>query len=157
MAIIRWNPWNIDRFFEDDLDLPTIPALSRLAGQGLNIYESDNDVVVEAALPGVPEDKIDITIEDNGIARINGSYEETKEDKSKRKYYMSSMAQSYNYSFRLPKGINTEQDPVCEFNNGVLKMVFPKTEKKAPKKIKVQRKQQQSQEQQPQAQQESQM
>jgi HSP20 family molecular chaperone IbpA len=152
MAIIRWNPWSMDRFFEEDWDLPTIPGLSRLVGQGLNIYEGDNDVVVEAALPGVSEDKIDVTIEDNGIARITGSYEETKEDKSKRKYYMSSMAQSYNYSFRLPKVINTEQDPVCEFNNGVLKMVFPKTEKKAPKKIKVQTKPKniQSQQQQPQ-------
>jgi HSP20 family molecular chaperone IbpA len=150
MAIIRWNPWNIDRFFEDEWDLPTIPGISRLAGQGLNIYETDTNIIAEAALPGVPDNNIDVTIDEDGIVRVTGSYEETEEDKDRRRYYMSSMAQSFNYSFRLPKGANTQVEPSCELTNGVLKMTFPKTEKQAPKKIKISRgdtNQQQSQQQ----------
>lgn len=139
MAIIRWNPFNIDRLFDEDWDLPTLPGISRLAGQGLNIYETDTEVVAEAALPGIPEDKIDVTIDDS-IVRITGASEEKKEDKDRKRYFMSSMEQSFNYSFRLPRGIIPDQEPVCEFDNGVLRIVFPKSEKQAPKKIRVQRK-----------------
>ncbi len=137
MAIIRWNPWNIDRFFDDELDMPTFPGLSRLVGQGLNIYETDSEIIAEAALPGIPEDKIDITVDDDNVVRVTGSNETQEEDKNKRKYFMSSMLQTYNYTFRLPKNAASNQEPICEFDNGVLKMTFPKIEKQAPKKISI--------------------
>src|SRR4051812_36085715 len=108
MALIRWNPWSVDRFFEDDWDVPTIPGLSRIAGQGLNIYETEEEIVAQAALPGVSDDKIDVTI-DEGIVRVTGSSEEQTEEKSKRRYYMTSLATSYNYSFRLPEGVSGDK------------------------------------------------
>ena len=133
---LRWNPWNIDRFLEDDWDLPTIPGLSRLAGQGLNIYETEDKVVAEASLPGVPEDKIDVTI-DEGVVRINGFHEDTEEERKKRRYFMSSMVRNFNYSFRLPQNVVTDKEPEVECENGVVRMVFDKVQKKAPKKIRV--------------------
>lgn len=136
MAIIRWNPWNIDRFFEDDFDMPTIPGLSRLMGQGLNLYETEDAIVAEAALPGIQEDKIDITFE-NGIVRISAASEEKQEEKDKRRYFMSSMTSSYNYSFRIPEGAVKDEEPKAELESGVLRLTFPKVEKKEPKKIKV--------------------
>lgn len=134
MAIIRWRPWDLSSFLSDDFDLPTIPGLSRL-GQGLNIYETEDTVVAEAALPGVPEDRIDITVDD-GIVRISGSMREKEEEKGKRRYYMSSISSSYNYAFRLPEGLKDEE-PVVELENGILRMVFPKMEKVPPKKIQI--------------------
>lgn len=135
MAIVRWRPWNLSSFLEDDLDLPTIPGLSRLVGQGLNIYETEDTVVAEAAMPGIPEDRIDVTVEE-GIVRISGSTEEKEEEKGKRRYFMTSMASSYNYSFRLPDGIKDEE-PEADINEGVLTLKFKKVEKAPPKKIKV--------------------
>lgn len=135
MAIIRWNPWSIDRFLDEDWDIPTIPGIARLAGQGLNLYETEDAIIAEAALPGIPEDKIDLTIDD-GIVRIFGTKEE-KEDG--RKKYMSTLSASYNYSFRLPQGIAADQEPVCELSEGVLSMRFPKMKKTAPKRLKVTR------------------
>jgi HSP20 family molecular chaperone IbpA len=102
MAIIRWNPWNIDRFFEDDFDLPTIPGISRLMGQGLNLYETGDSIIAEAALPGVSEDKIDVTFE-NGVVRVTASIEEKQEEKEKRRYFMSSMTSSFNYFYQFSK------------------------------------------------------
>jgi|SRR5579884_1952203 len=134
MAIIRWNPWNLDRILDDDLDLPAIPGLGRLVGQGLNVYETDTAIVAEAALPGIPEDKIDVTI-DEGIVRITGSKEESQENKRNMMNYLSS---AYNYSFRLPRGVIAEdKEPVCELENGILKLEFPKVEKTPPKKVKI--------------------
>lgn len=136
MAIIRWNPWNIDRFFEDDFDMPTIPGISRLMGQGLNLYETKDEIVAEAALPGIKENDIDITFE-NGIVRVSAASEEKQEEKEKRRYFMSSMTSSYNYSFRIPEGAVKDEEPIAELENGVLRLIFKKVEKKEPKKIKV--------------------
>ena len=139
MAIIRWNPWNIERFFEDDWDFPTIPGVSRLAGQGLNLYETEGAIVAEAALPGITEDKIDVTFE-NGVVRVSANAEEKQEEKNKRRYFMSSMTTSFNYSFRLPEGIVKDEEPKAELEDSVLKLTFKKVQKKEPKKIKVTKK-----------------
>lgn len=136
MAIIRWNPWNLQDVFENDWDLPTIPGLSRLIGQGLNIYETEDEVVAEAAVPGIPEDNIDVTVEE-GVVRISGSVEDKKEEKGKRKYYMTNMNRSFNYLFRLPAGMVAEGEPACELQDGVLSLHFAKAKKAPPKKIKV--------------------
>lgn len=137
MAIIRWNPSNLVSFFEDDLELPTM--LSRLGfGQGLNLYETDDAVIAEAALPGVPEENIEITYENN-VVRISGSMAKEEEEKEKERYFMNTMSSSYNYSFRMPQGLVSDQEPIAEFENGILRLIFAKAEesKQAPKRIKV--------------------
>lgn len=136
MAIIRWNPWNMERMLEDDWEMPTLPGLSRLMGQGLNLYETEDAIIAEAAVPGISEDKIDVTFE-NGVVRVTGSSESHEEEKNKRRYFMTSMASSFNYSFRLPEGVVSDEEPVAELEHGVLKLVFKKMQKKEPKKIKV--------------------
>lgn len=113
--------------------MPTLPGISRL-GQGLNLYETEEAIVAEAAVPGISEDHIDVTIED-GVVRITGSVEEKESDK--KRHYMKSVASSYNYSFRLPEGSVKDSEPTCELENGILKITFEKPEKTPPKKIQV--------------------
>ena len=136
MALIRWNPWNLQTALEDDWEMPTVPGLSRILGQGMNIYETDSSLVAEIALPGITEDQIDISVDDK-VVRISASADTASEDKSGRKYYMSSMTQSYNYSFRLPENIENESEPDAVLQHGVLKLTFHKAAPVAPKKIKV--------------------
>ena len=136
MALVRWNPWNLSSILEDDFDFPTIPGVSKMFGQGLNIYETEQEIVAEVALPGVAEDNIDVSI-DRGVVRISAAVDRSEEDKSGRKYFMSSMSSSYNYSFRLPEGSVADTEPEAVLEHGVLKLHFQKPEKVAPKKIKV--------------------
>lgn len=138
MALIRWNPWTLDRMFEEDWDVPTIPGLSRLAGQGLNLYETNDAIVAEAALPGIPEEDIDVTVED-GVVRIVGSAQE-KTPAQGRKNFMSTLSSSYNYSFRLPQDVTKDEMPTCELSDGVLSLTFPKVQKTPPMKLKVTKK-----------------
>src|SRR3972149_2187116 len=134
MALIKENPWSIKTLSKDDLDLPVIEEGLSEVGQGLNIYETEKEIVVEVAVPGIPEDKIDVTIDDK-MVRVSGSYDESREDKDKRKYFMVSIASSFDYSFRLPQGVVANREPGVEFERGVLRMIFPKLKKQAPKKI----------------------
>lgn len=126
MALIRWNPWNFPSL-EDEFDIPSIPGLSRIMGQGLNIYETEDAVVAEVSVPGIAEDKIDVSV-DEGVVRVTASAEEKIEEKGKRRYFMSSMASSFNYSFRLPQGV-AEGEPEAELENGVLTLTFRKIKK----------------------------
>lgn len=136
MALIRWHPWSIDRFFDEDWELPTIPGLSRLAGQGLNLFETNDAIVAEAALPGIPEENIDITV-DKGVVRIVGSKKEKSHDG--RRNYMATLSSSYNYAFRLPQEVIVDAEPQCELSDGVLTVAFPKTQKAPPKRLKIAR------------------
>lgn len=139
MAIIRWNPWNLERMFDDDFEFPTLPGISKFMAQGLNLYETEDSLVAEAAVPGLAEDKIDVTYDD-GIVRITGKMEEQEEEKSKKRYYISSMSTSYSYSFRIPEGVVKDEEPKAELEHGILKLTFKKAEKKEPRKISVSRK-----------------
>ena len=136
MALVRWNPWNLSSMLDDDFEFPTLHnGISKYLGQGLNIYETEQEIVAEVALPGIPEDKIDVSI-DQGVVRISASAETSQEDKSARKYFMSSMSSSYNYSFRLPEG-SVSGEPEATLEHGVLQLHFKKPEKVAPKKIQI--------------------
>lgn len=44
--------------------------------EGLDVYETADEVVVKAAVPGVPADKIEVTFED-GVLRIRGKAEKS--------------------------------------------------------------------------------
>ncbi len=135
MALIRWNPWNLTSLLEDDLELPT--QLSRLGmGQGLNLYETDSQIVAEVSIPGIQEDSVDVTVDD-GVVRITAHAEDTKEDKDNRRYFMTSRVSSFNYSFRLPEGIVSDEEPNCELEHGILTLRFKKQQKAPPKKIAV--------------------
>jgi len=124
--------------FDDDWDLPSLPSISRFE-KGLNIYETEEAVVAEVSLPGIPEDKIDVSV-DKGIVRVSASMEDKSEEKGKRKYFVSSMSQAYNYSFRLPEGLSEKDEPEALLENGVLTLTFKKAEKVAPKKLKITKK-----------------
>lgn len=138
MAIIRWSPWDLSRFFDEELNLPS--QLSQLGlGQGLNLYETDDRVVAEAALPGIAEDKIDVSLDKNGVVHISASAENTQEENQNIRHWVSSMRKSYNYAFSLPDGVSLAAEPRCETENGVLRMEFPKLKPEPPKKIRVER------------------
>lgn len=135
MAVIRWNPFNLSSLLEDDFDVPTFPGLSRL-GQGLNLYDTEDSVVAEAALPGINEEEIDVTVE-NRIVRVSAVSSDRQEDKSSRRYFMASRATSFNYTFRLPDDVQEDAEPKAELHKGVLTLTFPKVQKTPPKKVKV--------------------
>jgi len=142
MAIIRWNPWG--GFPKVDWRLPSLweeeeewPELT--VTEGLDVYETDNEVVVEAAVPGVPEDKIEVTFED-GVLRIRGKVEEEKEKKERKKVvYRSQRMTAFDYTTTLPRAIDAEKIN-ASLSNGVLTVSAPIASSAKPKKIKVEAK-----------------
>ncbi len=110
---------------EDWLSLPNTPS-------GLSVSEDDKNVYVEAAVPGVKPEDVDVTFE-KGILWIKAKGEEKQEG---RKYYREA-SNSYSYRVAVPGDIdhNTEPNAVCK--NGKVNITFAKTKSARPKKITV--------------------
>jgi HSP20 family protein len=137
MALSKWSPMSISSFFDDEFDFPAFNSSRNLA-TGLNIYETDSHVIAEMAMPGVSEDKVDISM-DGRMVTISSHIEEKKEEKDKKRYFVSSMSSRFNYSFRLPDTVSGEE-PEATLADGILTVRFLKRISDAPKKIKVTKK-----------------
>jgi len=137
MAIIRWTPgfqrwggWNLPALFDED-NWPEVTE-----NQGLNVYETDKEIVIEAAMPGIPSDKVEVTFED-GVLRISGKNEETEEEKKRKKVvYRSQRVVNFDYTTTLPRAIDSSAIE-AKIDNGVLKITAPIAKEARPKKIAV--------------------
>jgi HSP20 family protein len=100
----------------------------------LNVYEDAKEVVVEAALPGLSHEEVEVTFQ-KGVLSIRGNKIEKEEDKA-RKYYRKA-SRTYAYQVAIPGNIDETQEPIAEFKNGVMQIRFPKQKKTEPKRIQI--------------------
>lgn len=134
MPIIRLNPFaplmNPFQVDEDWTDLTLT--------QGINVYEEGDAVVVEAPMPGVSEDRIDIEYED-GMLRVSGRAEIDEEKKQKRTYHRLQKIASFSYATALPKAIDPSTME-AEVESGVVTIRAKVAESVKPRKITVKKK-----------------
>ncbi len=141
MAILKWDPFKdlqaiqekIDRIFEESLrgrDLAT-----GLWTPAVDIYETDDAIVLEAELPGMNEKDIDVRVEDN-VLTIKGERKIEQERKEENYYRMERYYGAFQRSFTLPSNVETDKIK-AEYKKGILKVVMPKKEQAKPKQIKV--------------------
>ncbi|MDY6969596.1 MAG: Hsp20/alpha crystallin family protein [Spirochaetota bacterium] len=100
----------------------------------VDIYETENEYILKAELPGVAKKDIDITL-DNKELEIYGKVDDefAKEDNQKYSEY-----KLYNYSrkFKVGDGIDNNK-LTANLDNGLLTVVLPKSEGIKPKKIEI--------------------
>ena len=90
---------------------------------GLSVYEEGNHVIIEAALPGIESEDIEVS-QAHGFLLIDG---EKKEEEKKRKYYRQ-VVRSFSYRVPLPAKADMNIEPKATFKDGVMKVVFKKGE-----------------------------
>jgi len=132
MAIVRVDPWTrgfLRPFFEEDEDWP-------LQEGSLTSYETENDFVVQANVPGVPTDEVDISI-DRGVVTIRAEHEEAKEEKkAKKAIYREGRAAKYLYTTSIPCPVLAEKAR-GQVENGVVTITIPKAPEAKPQKVKI--------------------
>lgn len=120
----------IDRMFEDFAGLPM--GRSMLSSDGgfelmpsLEMHEQDNKVMLNAELPGVAEQDVDISCDDNTLT-ISGEKKSEFEDKQKNGNYRSERSYGrFSRSVELPFRIDPAKVD-ARFDNGVLKLTIEK-------------------------------
>jgi len=128
MAIIRWDPMSsLTRWpnIWDEEDWGVSPS-----ADNLDVYETQDEVVVKASVAGVDPEKVDITFE-KGVLTISAREEEEKEGK---KYYRKS-SRTYSYRVAVPGNIDLAREPDAKITHGIVSVSFKKAEEAKPKKI----------------------
>jgi HSP20 family protein len=145
MAIERWHPFTelmslrqaMDRLFEDSFVRPSyvLSTLGEAGAPTLDVYQTPNEVVVKAALPGLkPEDvSIDITGE---TLTIKGEHKAEQEIKREDYLYQERRYGSFSRSVVLPSELKPDKAEAT-MEDGVLTLTIPKAEEVKPKKISV--------------------
>jgi HSP20 family protein len=101
----------------------------------VDIYETENELVVKADLPDVNPQNLDIRVENN-ILTIRG--ERKFENKVNEDNYLriERAYGSFSRSFSLANSVKTDAIK-ADYQNGVLTLSLPKREEAKPKQIKV--------------------
>jgi HSP20 family protein len=102
-------------------------------GRQMDVYETEDEVVVKATVAGVDPEGVEVTFED-GVLEIRGQEEKEEEGK---KYYKKA---SRSYRYRVaPGNVNMSQEPEAKVKDGVITVKFKKAEETKPQKIEVKR------------------
>ena len=145
MAIVRWEPFRDLVTTQDRFNRLFNDAFSRALGEGsmsasgwapaVDIYETDQNVVLKAELPGIDPKDVEIRVED-GTLWLKGERKFEKDVKEEGYRCIERHYGSFMRSFALPATVDSEK-ATAEYKDGVLNLTLPKREEAKPKTIKV--------------------
>lgn len=143
----RWNPVNeiermwdeMDRVLTDSFVRPRTAARAWTFRPAIDVYDSGEQVVVRAILPGATSEDIDLTIEQNTLT-LRGRFGHTASDESHSDvtwYRREIGSGQFAESFTLPVPVDAE-NATASFENGILTLTLPKAEQARTRRIPVQ-------------------
>ncbi|HOW35751.1 MAG TPA: Hsp20/alpha crystallin family protein [Candidatus Omnitrophota bacterium] len=146
MTLINWRPKSVDLFRELDdaqshlLGLTMFPGLEKGFLKGgwpaLDVEEDKNNISVKADLPGLKQEEIEISVDEDGMLTIKGERKSEVESKDKNYHKVERAYGAFERSLRIGVPIDREKVKAA-YKNGVLEVTLPKIEKTKPKQIKV--------------------
>jgi HSP20 family protein len=126
----------MDRLFEESFVRPrSIFTLGEGPGLPLDVRLTDDAVVVEAALPGVKPDEVDITVSGDSLT-ISASNEVRQEQEEAGYLYREIRRGSFSRTITLPEGLRSDAAR-AHFENGLLTLEIPKAEEAKPRQIRI--------------------
>jgi len=148
--LTRWEPTRelmtlreaMDRLFDDAFTRPF--SIMREGGAtwsspAIDMYQTDNEVVVKAAVPGFKADEVQINVTGDTTAPVVTIKGESKHDEEKKDQSWHIREQrwgAFERSVTLPTGVISDRAK-ADFENGILTITLPKSEELKPKRINI--------------------
>ena len=122
----------MNRLFDDVFRGAGLSAMLRRQGQGggtfvnasMNVSETEKEIRITAELPGVTEQDIDISLDDD-VLTIRGEKKFERTDDKENFHFVERSYGTFQRSLRLPFPVDPEQVQ-ASFENGVLTVTVPK-------------------------------
>jgi HSP20 family protein len=125
----------VNRLLENTLPARSDNAALTTWAPAVDIYETENELVLKADLPDINEKDLDVRVENNMLT-IHGERKFEQEVKEDNYLRMERTYGSFSRSFSLPNTVNTEAIK-AEYKNGVLTVELPKRAESKPKQVKI--------------------
>lgn len=144
MNVVKYDPFRDLRSLQDEMNRLFSGTFSRgsqdevLRGAwspSVDIFENKNEIVLEAELPGMNPEDVNISIENN-VLTLHGERRFEKKDESDNFHRVERSYGSFTRSFTLPPTVSSE-NANAEFQNGVLRLTLAKREEAKPRRIEI--------------------
>ena len=140
--ITRWEPFrdltsvrkDVDRLFDEFFSMPATGQ----TGWGMpmiDMYQTEDEIVVKATLPGLDPDDLDIQITGD-LLTLRGEVKADVVEEGAKYHLREHRYQSFSRSLNLPAQVVADKAS-AEMKNGVLTLAIPKAEEAKPKVISV--------------------
>ena len=138
--LTRWEPVRemmtlrdaMDRLFDDAFTRPlSLSGVS--ATPAIDMYQTEDEVVVKATLPGLTADDVDITVTGETLT-LRGEYKQETEEKQATYHIREQRSGSFERSLLLPTDVKADKAN-ANFENGVLTIAMPIAEEVKPRSI----------------------
>ena len=140
--LIRWEPARemmslrdaMDRLFDDAFTRP-LSLRDAWSVPAIDMYQTDDEVVVKAALPGIKADEVQINITGE-VLTLKGEVKQEEDKKEKAWHIHEQRYGSFERSVILPTDVVADKAK-ADFENGVLTITLPKADEVKPRTITV--------------------
>ena len=145
--LVPWEPMRemmtlrdaMNRLFEESFLAPGVFGAEASSGVAapMDIYETGNQVVLHAAVPGIKPEDLDVSITGD-VLTIKGEYKSEEQGESNRQYIRQERRfGSFCRQLTLPSAVDANKVNAT-FENGILTLEMPKREEVKPKSVKIQ-------------------
>ena len=141
--LTRWEPVRemmtlreaMDRLFDDAFTRPINLRDGGWSAPAVDMYQTDDEVVVKVALPGFKADEVQINVTGD-VLSLRGDLKREQEEKDKAWHIREHRWSSFERSVALPTQVKAD-GANADFENGILTITLPKAEEVKPKTITV--------------------
>jgi HSP20 family protein len=140
-TLVRWEPFREIATLQNEMSrfmnglLEGNGRTNQAWVPALDVWETESKIVYAVDLPGIPEERISVELDD-GALTISAERERTQEESQDRLYRYERRYGTFSRTVGVPQGV-TEADVTAEYKNGVLEVHVKKPEQPKPKRIQV--------------------
>jgi HSP20 family protein len=144
MNLVTYDPFRDMRSLQDEINRAFSSSFSRSGDNELtrgawspnvDIYENKDQIVLEAELPGLKPENLNISIENN-VLTIQGERKFEKKDEGDNFHRVERSYGSFTRSFTLPPTVAGDSADAV-FENGLLRLTLAKREEAKPRRIEI--------------------
>lgn len=126
MSLVPWNPLR-DNDFDMIRFMDGFPfSLRKIASPKVDVYETEDKIVVEAEIPGVTKEDLNIYVTENTV-RLSGHTKRENDFRDENAYHSERYFGSFSRTIPLPAEVKSEA-ATASYKNGILTVTLPKAE-----------------------------
>lgn len=125
----------INRIFKELVPEEKLESQMTAWAPRVDIYEKDNNLVIEAEIPGARKEDIEVKVKDNSVV-IRGEVKREEEKKEENYYRSERFYGRFERVLPLPTDVKVEEAK-ASFENGILKLSIPKTTQEKEIKVEI--------------------
>jgi HSP20 family protein len=143
-TLVRWEPFREIATLQNEMSrlMNTFTGVGNGNGvmprtwvPALDVWETETELVYAFDLPGIPEDKISVELDDR-VLTASAERERTDELKDESVYRFERRFGTFSRTIALPQGVTDEQVS-ADYRDGVLEVRVAKPEQSKPRRIQI--------------------